>query len=156
MCQRHPSLAAVNARALLGCALVVWGAGCATAPRYTRPSSRGPAGRPAHAVRGGADRGGRSHALTGRASYYGPGFHGKKTANGETFDMHAMTAAHKTLPFGTRVRVENTDNGKSVVVRINDRGPYKKGRIIDLSFGAGRKIGLDVSGVAHVRLEILK
>jgi rare lipoprotein A len=92
-------------------------------------------------------------ALVGMASYYGKEFHGRKTASGEIFDMHKLTAAHKTLPFGTRVRVTNLENGRSVTVRINDRGPFKKGRIIDLSFEAARQIGM--AGTAKVRLAVL-
>ncbi|MBD3392374.1 MAG: septal ring lytic transglycosylase RlpA family protein [Chitinivibrionales bacterium] len=135
------------------CAAVIsLGAGCATAPRYTRDGSRPPRHAAARARRGA--RG--SHRTSGVASYYGPGFHGKKTANGERFNMYRMTAAHKTLPFGTRVRVTNLDNGKSVIVRINDRGPYKKGRIIDLSKGAAKKIGMIGTGTARVRLQILR
>lgn len=84
----------------------------------------------------------------GRASWYGPGFHGRKTASGETFNTHALTAAHRTLPFGTKVRVVNKRTGKSVVVRINDRGPYAHGRVIDLSRASAQAIGL--SGVAPV------
>ncbi len=91
----------------------------------------------------------------GYASWYGPKFHGRKTASGEPYNMHALTAAHKSLPFGTLVRVTNLENGKSVVVRINDRGPYVAGRIIDLSYAAAKKIGLDKIGVAKVRLEII-
>ncbi|MDO9391421.1 MAG: septal ring lytic transglycosylase RlpA family protein, partial [bacterium] len=90
----------------------------------------------------------------GLASYYGREFHGRKTANGETFDMEAMTAAHRTLPFGTMVRVTNLRTGQSVTVKINDRGPFVEGRMIDLSQGAARKIGID--GVEPVRLEIIQ
>jgi len=86
----------------------------------------------------------------GQASWYGPGFHGRKTASGETFNTHEMTAAHRTLPFGTKVRVVNKRTGKSVVVRINDRGPYAHGRVIDLSKASAQAIGL--SGVASVTL----
>ena len=81
-------------------------------------------------------------SMQGIASWYGIGFHGRRTASGERFDMHALTAAHPTLPFGTRVLVENLGNGRSVVVRINDRGPHIAGRIIDLSHAAARAIGL--------------
>ena len=93
--------------------------------------------------------------LEGIASWYGPGFHGRRTASGEIYNMYAYTAAHKTLPLGTYVRVINLENGKSVVVRINDRGPFKKGRIIDLSYAAAKKIGMIEKGTARVRLEIL-
>jgi rare lipoprotein A len=94
--------------------------------------------------------------VDGWASWYGPGFHGNLTANGDVYDQEAMTAAHKSLPFGTKVRVTNLDNGKVVVVRINDRGPYVGDRVIDLSAGAARILGLMQSGVAPVRLEILE
>lgn len=89
---------------------------------------------------------------TGIASYYGKRFHGRLTANGETYNMYSMTCAHRTLPFGTRLKVTNTTNGKSVVVRVNDRGPYNYSRIIDLSKAAGYKIGLQSSGTAKVKL----
>jgi rare lipoprotein A len=89
------------------------------------------------------------------ASWYGPGFHGRRTASGETFNSGALTAAHRYLPFGTKVRVTNVRNGRSVVVRINDRGPFTGGRVIDLSKGAAAVIGVFQSGVAPVVLEIL-
>ncbi len=91
----------------------------------------------------------------GMASWYGPGFHGRRTANGERYNQHGMTAAHRSLPFGTRIRVINLRNGRSVVVRVNDRGPYSGRRIIDLSAGAARAIGLVGSGIGPVQLEIL-
>ncbi len=93
--------------------------------------------------------------ISGVASWYGPGFHGRKTASGERYNMNALTAAHKTLPFGTRVRVTNRNNGKSVVVKINDRGPYVGGRVIDLSRGAARSIGMIGTGTAKVTVEVL-
>ncbi len=89
---------------------------------------------------------------SGYASYY---LSGKRTANGEHFNPMGMTAAHRTLPFGTKVKVTNTRNGRSVVVRINDRGPFIGGRIIDLSLGAARVVGLNQSGIAKVKLRIL-
>lgn len=92
--------------------------------------------------------------IEGKASYYADRFHGRLTANGERFNMHEMTAAHKSLPFGSMVRVTNLTNGKKVVVRINDRGPYIKGRIIDLSKGAAKEIGLIKKGVSKVKLEV--
>jgi rare lipoprotein A len=91
----------------------------------------------------------------GNASWYGPGFDGRKTANGEIFSTEAMTAAHPHLPFGSLVRVVNTRNGNSEVVRINDRGPYQEGREIDVSYRVARSIGLLHSGVSQVRLELL-
>lgn len=84
----------------------------------------------------------------GVASWYGPGFHGRLTANGERFNTNSLTAAHRTLPFGTRVRVTNARSGRSVIVRINDRGPFIKGRVIDLSKAAARAIG--ITGISHV------
>ena len=93
---------------------------------------------------------------TGQASWYGPDFHGKRTANGERYDMNKLTAAHKKLPFHTLVEVENIDNRKKVVVRINDRGPFIKGRIIDLSKKAARQIGMLKPGTAPVHLRIIK
>jgi rare lipoprotein A len=88
----------------------------------------------------------------GKASWYGPGFQGKRTASGERFDMNALTAAHRTLPFGTRVRVRNTKNGREVVVRINDRGPQIQSRIIDLSKAAAAELDLVRAGEAPVLL----
>jgi rare lipoprotein A len=99
--------------------------------------------------------GGPADAASGMASWYGPKFHGKPTASGEAFDQTALTAAHRTLPFGSRVRVRDARTGRSVVVRINDRGPFAKGRVIDLSKAAARKIGLVERGVGRVTLEVL-
>lgn len=93
---------------------------------------------------------------TGVASWYGPGFHGRATANGETYNMNDLTAAHRTLPFNTVVLVENRDNGKSVIVRINDRGPYVDNRIIDLSRRAAREIDMIDSGIATVELFLVE
>lgn len=92
---------------------------------------------------------------TGRASYYADQFHGRRTANGERFDMNAYTAAHRSLPFGTRVKVTNLRNQKSVVLRINDRGPYIRSRIIDVSKAAAKVIGLIGIGSALVSLQVL-
>ena len=94
-------------------------------------------------------------AIIGVASWYGPGFDGRRTANGERYDMLGLTAAHKTLPFGTKVRVTNLQNGNSVIVRINDRGPYIGRRLIDLSKTAAIKIGLLSTGTAMVALDIV-
>ncbi len=92
---------------------------------------------------------------SGVASWYGGRFQGRKTASGDVYDKNKMTAAHKTLPFGARVRVKNLDNNKSVVVIINDRGPFIKGRIIDVSQAAARKLDMLNSGVARVDIEVL-
>ena len=94
-------------------------------------------------------------SYTGQASWYGPGFYGNRTANGEVFRPGTFTAAHRSLPFGTRVKVTNLNNGRSTVVRINDRGPFIGGRIIDLAHGAASDLGVTASGVANVRLEVL-
>jgi len=91
----------------------------------------------------------------GIASWYGYEFHGKRTASGEIYNMYAYTAAHRFLPFGTYVRVLNLDNGRSVVVRINDRGPFIRGRIIDLSYAAARAIGMIGAGTAKVKITVL-
>jgi rare lipoprotein A len=92
---------------------------------------------------------------TGVASYYADKYHGRTTASGERFDMNDLTAAHRTLAFGTRVRVTNRANGRSVVVRINDRGPFVKGRVIDLSLAAARKLDMVDAGLAEVELQPL-
>lgn len=90
----------------------------------------------------------------GLASYYGADFHGKPTASGETYDMYALTCAHKTLPFGTMLQVTNLENGASVVVRVNDRGPFVEGRVLDLSY-ATQRLKMLGSGVAKVRAMVL-
>lgn len=92
---------------------------------------------------------------TGMASWYGREFHGRMTASGERFDMKALTAAHRTLPFGTMIAVKNLDNGETVKVRINDRGPYRKNRILDLSYGAARQLNMLPEGEAKVGIQIL-
>jgi rare lipoprotein A len=91
----------------------------------------------------------------GVASWYGPGFHGRLTASGERFDQQAMTAAHRKLPLGTRVKVTNLENDRFVIVEINDRGPYIRGRVLDLSKGAARSLGMVEDGLAEVRIEVL-
>jgi rare lipoprotein A len=95
------------------------------------------------------------HSQRGVASWYGPSFHGNLTANGEIYDMWALTAAHRTLPFGSRVLVQSVESGKSVTVRINDRGPFIRGRIIDLSYGAARELAMIGKGTEDVFLTIL-
>jgi rare lipoprotein A len=95
------------------------------------------------------------HVFNGTASWYGPGFHGKKTASGEIYDQTKFTAAHKTLPLGSKARVTNMETGSTVEVEINDRGPFVEGRIIDLSRAAARALGLVASGTAPVRVEVI-
>lgn len=92
----------------------------------------------------------------GVASWYGTKFHGRKTSSGETYNMHAMTAAHKTLPLPIHVHVKNLDNGRSTVVRVNDRGPFISGRIIDLSYAAAKKLGVNGPGTANVEISVVK
>ena len=120
-------------------ALALFATGCAS--RSARAAGRGVAYSTAPA--------------TGEASYYASRFQGRPTASGERFDNNQLTAAHRTLPFGTKVRVTNLSNGRSVVVKVNDRGPYARGRIIDLSQAAARRIDLVRAGVARVRVEPL-
>jgi len=98
----------------------------------------------------------RRNIIYGKASYYGPKFHGRKTANGEIFDQNALTAAHRSLPFGTMCKVTNRANKKSVIVRINDRGPFVGNRILDLSYQAMKMLDGLQSGVINVRIEIIK
>jgi rare lipoprotein A len=97
------------------------------------------------------DRDGR----VGLASWYGSQHHGRRTASGQPFDMHRLVAAHRTLPLGSQVRVVNLDNGRSVVVRIVDRGPYVSGRVIDVSYAAAKALGILERGVVRVRLEVV-
>ncbi|MGN7739173.1 septal ring lytic transglycosylase RlpA family protein [Pseudomonas sp. 22526] len=97
----------------------------------------------------------RGYDKTGVASYYGAKHHGKRTASGAPFNQHGMTAAHRELPFGTRVKVTNLKNDKSVVVRINDRGPHTRGRLIDLSRAAAQQLGMIRSGTAKVRVQAI-
>jgi rare lipoprotein A len=115
-------------------------AGCSTAPKRPKPA--------AVAAEPGATQ-------TGIASWYGPGFHGRPTSSGEIYNQYDLTAAHQTLPHGTRVRVTNLTNGRSVQVRINDRGPFVDDRIIDLSYAAARQIDMIGPGTAPVRMEVL-
>jgi rare lipoprotein A len=97
----------------------------------------------------------RATALHGRASWYGEPHHGRPTASGEIFDMHSLTAAHRSLPLGTRLLVTNVANGRSVVVRVNDRGPYRRGRMLDLSYAAARALHAIEPGVITVRVALV-
>ena len=92
----------------------------------------------------------------GYASFYGAQHHGRRTASGEVFDAGRLTAAHRTLPFGTKVRVTNLNNGRHVVVRVNDRGPFRRGRVIDVSRRAAKELGFLRAGTARVRIEVLE
>ena len=95
----------------------------------------------------------RKFSQTGVASWYGRQFHGRKTASGETFDMNGLTAAHRSLPLNCYIRVTNKDNGKSIVVKVNDRGPFHGNRVLDLSYGAAKRLGITNSGTARVNIE---
>ncbi len=94
--------------------------------------------------------------MTGVSSFYAEDFHGKLTANGEIYDMYGLTAAHKTLPLNTVARVTNMENDKSIILRINDRGPYVAGRILDCSYGAAKKLGFVIQGTTKVKIEIIE
>ena len=124
--------------------------GCAASPHYLRRSaSEEPSASPGNPARS-------DFHQRGVASYYNSEFNGRLTASGERFSNNKLTAAHLTLPFNTLIRVTNTQNNRSVVVRINDRGPHKKNRILDLSYAAAQKLGMIASGTAEVSVEVVK
>ena len=135
---------------------------CTSAPRYrnpesppsptttaANPASAPPSSNPREITTRGAYQ-------VGRASYYAHKFHGRQTANGEIFDMYAMTAAHRELPLGSVIRVTHLGNGKAVRVRVNDRGPFVTGRILDLSLGAAQRLDMVSEGVARIKIEIVE
>jgi rare lipoprotein A len=126
---------------------------CASSPRFTKERYEQPSVTPtvtSHPPKNA------QQTYEGIASFYSTDFHGKKTANGDTFDMNKFTAAHRSFPFGTKVKVTNKANGKSVVVTVNDRGPFKLERIMDLSYGAAEALDMIKTGTAHVTLEVLE
>lgn len=146
---------------------------CTPAPRYRSPDKSSPerakpkpkpaTGRKSTRPRAARNtRSNRSSKIrkgmvyVGISSFYGPDFHGKLTANGETYDMYGVTAAHKTLPLNTVVKVTNLANGKSLILRINDRGPYVAGRILDCSYGAAKKLGFVNRGTTKVRIVVIE
>lgn len=138
-------------------------AGCASSPRFATRNPQPPSeGKTAESrlpddVKPSQNPAGKVLlTLEGVASYYADDYHGKLTSNGEVFNMNDLTAAHRTFPFGTNLRVTNLENRKTVVVRINDRGPFKDGRIIDLSLAAAKEIDLVRNGTARVKLEVLQ
>lgn len=133
------------------CALLLLLCGCSHFPAAAAPVLAPPAA----ATSDGREAGGEAFQ-SGVASWYGDDFHGKATADGEVYDMHKLTAAHPQLPFHTLVEVENLGNGRRVLVRINDRGPFLKGRIIDLSLAAAQRLGMAEQGTAEVRLRVLR
>ncbi len=145
-------------RASVGMALLFFAAGCRHRHETTPPTSQGipppvPGVTPPATGAPGSTAGSTLQGEEGIASWYGIPYHGRRTASGEIYDMYKMTAAHRTLPFGTQVRVHDLDNGRDVTVRINDRGPFVEGRIIDLSKAAAQAMGMP--GLARVRLEIV-
>jgi len=125
--------------------------GCSSAPRYGERISK-----PKKTPKSLKQSGKVSQIQTGWSSYYAEDFHGKLTANGETYDMYGLTAAHKTLPMNTIVRVTNLDNKKSIILRINDRGPFVKNRILDCSYGAAVKLGFVGKGTTRVKIEVIE
>jgi rare lipoprotein A len=133
---------------LSGVILVV---NCSNSPRYTTGSRN--RSKPVKKVNSTAKS---KKILKGISSYYGEDFHGKLTANGEVYDMYGLTAAHKTLPLNTIVRVTNIENEKSLILRINDRGPYVKGRMLDCSYGAALKLGFIGNGTTKVKVEVIE
>lgn len=127
---------------------------CASSPRFTNARSAEPTVNGTKAPSSNSSD--KKTSYQGIASYYAHDFHGKKTANGESYDMYALTAAHRSFPFNTKVRVTNSGNGKSCIVRVNDRGPFKLERIMDLSLGAAEVLGMTKSGTANVTLEVVE
>ena len=134
LCAARPVALAVCLGAGLALVIAVAACGAKTAPQSMTPSGK---------------------AQRGLASWYGPKFHGRTTANGERYNMMDLTAAHKTLPFGTFVHVTNRANNKTIVVRINDRGPFVRGRILDLSYAAAKVIGASSTGVVDVEVRVM-
>jgi len=132
--------------------------GCASSPRFTRgnDTQRPSASSPRSASTVAPSNGNALLTLEGVASFYAHDFHGRKTSNGETYDMHGLTAAHRTFPFGTRIMVTNLANGRTTVVRVNDRGPFHSDRISDLALGAARELGFEKEGTAKVKLEVME
>jgi rare lipoprotein A len=153
--RRHLHILAAPALALMLCALPA----CALHDASWRGRGTPDAGTHAEPEGPAAEAPGASRSVAfyevGTASYYGRRFHGRRTANGETFDMHELTAAHRRLSFGTVLRVTNLANGHAVMVRVNDRGPYIRGRVLDLSHAAAQRIGMVHSGLARVRIEVV-
>jgi rare lipoprotein A len=143
-------------RAFLGLALVFL-VGCSSTQRFADQGTRSGSGKPSKGKQTVLSNSGKVLlTLEGVVSYYAHDFHGKKTSNGETFDMNSLTAAHRTFPFGTKVRVTNLENSKVVIIRVNDRGPFVDGRIMDLSMGAAKEIDLIKSGTTKAKLEVLE
>jgi rare lipoprotein A len=149
---QNSKLRTAAAALALGCAVLF--VGCAH-QKAAAPPTRPTAPPPSTARKPGPPPVDEGWTEKGLASWYGKPYHGRRTASGEIYDMHALTAAHRSLAFGAMVRVTRRDTGADVTVRINDRGPFVEGRVIDLSYAAARKIGLDVDGVAPVKITLL-
>ena len=129
---------------------------CSSAPRYAQGSSHSTPARSSKKIRNGSKNVKHKKLMIGISSYYAEDFHGKLTANGEVYDMYGLTAAHKTIPLNTIARVTNLENNKSLILRINDRGPYIKGRILDCSYGAAKKLGFIEQGTTKVKIEVIE
>jgi rare lipoprotein A len=155
-------------RLFLGASVIAFAVGCSPNPVYhsghvtrspkasrSQATPDAPASRNAHPVAIGSISTERAYQL-GVASYYGQAFHGRKTANGEIFNMYKLTAAHRVLPLGTMVKVTNLTNGRWVEVKVNDRGPFIEGRILDLSFAAALELEMVKAGTARVMIELVK
>lgn len=138
-------------------AMIIIGMSCSQALRFSNDSDSGSrssgSGEQVSVPAGTAPAG---QVFTGKASYYGDKFHGRNTASGEVFDMNKYTAAHRTLMFGTLIKVTNLWNKKSVVVRVNDRGPFKSGRVLDLSKAAAKDLDMIAAGVVDVKVEVME
>ena len=134
--------------------------GCSSSPRYTTGSTpnRSKSTKKIKSTSASSKNGKVKHrkVMTGVSSFYAEDFHGKLTANGEVYDMYGVTAAHKTLPLNTVCRVTNLANNKSLILRINDRGPYIKGRILDCSYGAAKKLDFIKEGTTNVKIEVIE
>jgi len=134
--------------------------GCSSSPRYTTGSTpnRSKSTKKIKITAASSKNGKVKHrkVMTGISSFYAEDFHGKLTANGEVYDMYGVTAAHKTLPLNTVCRVTNLANNKSLILRINDRGPYIKGRILDCSYGAAKKLDFIKEGTTNVKIEVIE
>lgn len=139
--------------------VLLLGEGCSPAPRYTSTPERregaAPPGAPS-AAQALPEKPPVGFTFRGVASYYADKYHGRKTANGETFDMYGLTAAHNTLAFDTWLEVKNLANNKTVIVRVNDRGPFIEGRIIDLSYGAAKELDMVRAGIQEVECKVIK
>jgi rare lipoprotein A len=130
--------------------------GCASSPRYTTGNPKFNRSKKSKSYKNTKNNGRQRKVIKGISSFYAEDFHGKLTANGEVYDMYGLTAAHKTMPLNTICRVTNLSNDKSLILRINDRGPYVKGRILDCSYGAAKKLGFVNDGTTKVKIEVIE